>query len=82
MAPINLTIHYFALLREQRGLAVETVQTTSNQADLLYRELAANHGLTLPLASLKVAINDEFATWTTALKEGDDVVFLPPMAGG
>jgi molybdopterin converting factor small subunit len=29
-----------------------------------------------------VAVNAEFAEWSTPLREGDAVVFLPPVAGG
>jgi molybdopterin converting factor small subunit len=31
---------------------------------------------------LKVAINGEFTDWSTPLADGDEVVFIPPVAGG
>jgi molybdopterin converting factor small subunit len=31
---------------------------------------------------LRVAINSEFGDWTAPLKDGDAVVFIPPVAGG
>ena len=31
---------------------------------------------------LKVAINTQFGEWDAPLREGDTVVFLPPVAGG
>ena len=31
---------------------------------------------------LRVAINAEFADWSTPLADGDAVVFIPPVAGG
>jgi len=31
---------------------------------------------------LRVAINGEFAEWSTPLAAGDAVVFIPPVAGG
>jgi molybdopterin converting factor small subunit len=34
------------------------------------------------MASVKVAINDEFADWQHKLQDGDTVVFIPPVAGG
>ena len=33
-------------------------------------------------AAALVAINDEMAGWETALSEGDEVLFFPPVAGG
>lgn len=78
----TVTLHYFALLREQRGLSSESVTTGAAHAGELYRELAQRHGFTLPLANVRVAINGEFAAWETALRTGDELVFIPPVAGG
>jgi molybdopterin converting factor small subunit len=33
-------------------------------------------------SQLKVAVNARFTNWSTALAEGDEVVFIPPVAGG
>ena len=78
------TVHvqYFALLREQRGLSKETLSTHADDAAALYAELAARHGFTLPVARLRAALNGEFAPWPAPLKDGDEVVFIPPVAGG
>jgi molybdopterin converting factor small subunit len=29
-----------------------------------------------------VAINDDFAPWTALVSDGDELVFIPPVAGG
>jgi len=29
-----------------------------------------------------VAINEDFSDWNTPLKDGDELVFIPPVAGG
>jgi molybdopterin converting factor subunit 1 len=79
---LPVRLEYFALLREQRGLASETVQTAAATARALYQELAAAHGFTLGLERVKVAINNEFASWDHALAANDSVVFIPPVAGG
>lgn len=78
------TVHlqYFALLREQRGLSLETLTTSAETAAQLYDELCTRHPFTLPSARLRVAINGEFAAWTTPLSEGAQIVFIPPVAGG
>jgi len=79
---LPVRLEYFALLREQRGLASETVQTAAVTARDLYRELASAHGFTLGVERVKVAINNEFASWDRALAANDSVVFIPPVAGG
>jgi len=78
----NVSIEYFAILREQRGAASERLATGAPDATALYEELRARHRFTLPAENVRVAINGEFAPWTSALREGDEVVFLPPVAGG
>lgn len=79
---IQVKVEYFALLREQRGLNEELVETTAGTPLALYQELAERHGLTAAAQTLKVAVNAEFREWDTALANGDLVVFIPPVAGG
>lgn len=78
----SVTVQYFALLREQARRSEETVTTAAADPAGLFAELRARHGFTLAPDRLKVAVNDEFAAWDTALREGDRVVFIPPVAGG
>lgn len=78
----QINVLYFATLREQRGLSLETVETSARTPQELYRELQARHGLDLPVTSLKVAINDAFEAWDRPLRTADRVVFIPPVAGG
>ena len=79
---LPVRLEYFALLREQRGVASESIETGAATARDLYRELAATHGFTLGVERVKVAINNEFAPWDRALAANDSVVFIPPVAGG
>jgi len=78
------TVHilYFASLREERGISEESLQTTAGTPLQLYQELRKCHGFTLEPRNLKIAINDEFQNWDTALNDRDQVAFLPPVAGG
>lgn len=78
----KLNIQYFALLRDQRGLDSESLESSAATAAELYAELAERHSFTLPNTALKVAINDEFANWDSPLAPGDTIVFIPPVAGG
>lgn len=78
----TLHLEYFAILREQRGLARETLATSATTAADLYEELRARHDFTLPVDRVRAAINEEFAPWHALLREGDRIVFIPPVAGG
>jgi molybdopterin converting factor subunit 1 len=78
----RLTVLYFAVLREQRGLASESLTTQAGTAADLYGELRTRHSFTLPAESLRAALNGDFAPWTAELRDGDDVAFLPPVSGG
>lgn len=78
----SIDIEYYAILREQRGLSSETIETVAETAEDLYRELTAMHQFSMPLDALKVVVNEEFREWNHTLDEGDTVVFIPPVAGG
>ncbi len=79
---ITVRIQYFAILREQRGLAEETLATASATPAGLYEELRARHKFTLPGDRIRAAVNDTFVAATAPLRNGDRVVFIPPVAGG
>ena len=79
---MNVQLHYFALLQDQRGLAQETLNTDAVTVSDLYAELKERHGFTLVQTALRVSINEEFAAWDASLGEGDVVVFIPPVSGG
>jgi molybdopterin synthase sulfur carrier subunit len=78
----NLTVQYFAILREQRGQTEEKLATAATTPTALYDELRARHGFTLPADRVRAAVNDEFVPSTATLRDGDRVVFIPPVAGG
>jgi molybdopterin converting factor subunit 1 len=78
----RLHLRYYALLREEAGMQSETVDTAAPTPASLYTELAARHGFRLPASQLRVAVNASFSDWEHALKDGDEVVFIPPVAGG
>jgi molybdopterin-guanine dinucleotide biosynthesis protein A len=78
----NITVQYYALLREQAGRREEALATAARTPRELYAELARRYPFTLAPEMLRVAINNEFRDWSTPLAEGDAVVFIPPVAGG
>ena len=79
---MNINIRYFAILREQTGKNAESLATSAGTPAALFDELKARYPFTLGAQQLKVAINAEFRDWHTPLKDGDSVVFIPPVAGG
>jgi sulfur-carrier protein len=79
---ISLHIQYFAILREQRGLSNETLTTGATTPGALYDELRARHHFTLPADRVRAAVNDAFVDSSAALRDGDRIVFIPPVAGG
>lgn len=78
----NVSVQYFAILREQRGLSQEQLATTAATPAALYDELRARHRFTLPGDRIRTAVNDAFVDSTATLRDGDRVVFIPPVAGG
>jgi molybdenum cofactor guanylyltransferase len=79
---IQLHVQYFAIFREQAGTQRETVETRADTAAGLYEELRKKHAFKLAPSQLKVAINAEFRDWQSPLADGDQVAFIPPVAGG
>jgi len=80
--PARLTVCYYGLLAERRGLSEEPVVTQETTPAGLFAALDAEHRLGLAIADLRVAVNDEFAAWDRPLRDGDRVALLPPMSGG
>jgi len=81
MASIAVSIEYFAILREHAGRAREDLRTTAATVGELYAELDQRYRFP-ELGRVKVAVNDEFRDWNAPVRDGDFVVFIPPVAGG
>jgi molybdopterin converting factor subunit 1 len=81
---MHITIRYFAGHRDITGrseerLDLEPGATVGSLWELLvarYPRLAGYSGRML------YAVNQEFGTLTTALHDGDEVAFVPPVSGG
>lgn len=80
---MDINILYFAGLADEAKCHEEkvTVQQSISLTDL-YEQLSQKHRFTRPQAELRVAINDYFVKWTEAINDGDNVVFILPVAGG
>ena len=86
--PAPLTVLYFAWLRERIGTAEETlsppdsVTTVADLVDYL-AGLDQRHAVAFKeRASVRCAVNQEFADTATILRPGDEVAFFPPVTGG
>jgi sulfur-carrier protein len=79
---MQITIHYYAILREQRGLDAETVEVSSTSLQQLYQDLSRTFAFSIAQRHIRPAINDEFCDWDHPVANGDRVVFVPPVAGG
>ena len=79
---INIKVQYFAVLREQRGLSEEVVQTKAQTAGDLYDEIAQANSISFEKPLIRAAVNDRFVDMTEPIEDGDKVVFIPPVAGG
>jgi molybdopterin converting factor subunit 1 len=81
-----MTIHlrYFAALREALGQTDETlaVPPGATVAQVRAALAARSPQIAAILARCVVARNRAFAPEDAVLAEGDEVVFIPPMAGG
>lgn len=78
----RLRLRYFAVLREQAGRGEEERQTAAATPAELYAELRTEKSFTLEQAVLRVAVNGDFVEFDSVLADGDEVVFIPPVAGG
>ena len=78
----SLTIRYFAMFREHAGKDQETVKLDVATAGDVFRQLQDRHRSNEPLGHCKVAINDEMASWDSAVSDGDVILLFPPVAGG
>ncbi|HYH79515.1 MAG TPA: MoaD/ThiS family protein [Longimicrobium sp.] len=75
---------FFAQYRDFAGadeIAVELPEAAC-VADLVQHLRAGGDGLSKLPAKPVVAVNMDYAPLATALRDGDEVAFIPPVAGG
>jgi len=78
----TVTVTYFAQLKELTGISEESIQTDSQTPAGLFEEIRAKYNIPLKRKGMMVAVNGDFADWTHPLAEGEEIVFIPPVAGG
>jgi molybdopterin synthase sulfur carrier subunit len=82
-------ILYFASVREAMDCDMEKIElagATARVSDLVVLMATQNKKFlevqSAGVAPLLVSVNQELATSETAISEGDEVAFFPPMTGG
>lgn len=78
----SVTVRYFAMFRENAGIAEETLTLDAKTAADVFAATRQRHGSAEPLGHCKVAINDVMANWDSPVNDGDIVLLFPPVAGG
>ena len=78
----KIEVNYFAKFREQAGRDSEIFSSTSETASDLFREVMSIYGFNEPEGHCKVAINNDLVQWDAQLKDGDRILFFPPVSGG
>ena len=79
-----VTVRLFARLREIAG-ADEMPRPVGNAATVadIWQGMTREWPALAPYAgSLSCAVNAQYARMTTAVQDGDEVAFLPPVSGG
>ncbi len=79
---MTVTVRYFAVLRDHRGVPQESVDTRAPNVGQLYLELGESHSFPLSATQVRFAVNGSYVPSDHVLKDGDEVVFIPPVAGG
>jgi len=79
---VTVEVRYYAVLREQAGRESERFATDVSTVRDLFADRARHYGFRLPGAVVRFAVNGRFVGPEHVLNEGDEVVFVPPVAGG
>ena len=75
-------LRYFAILREHVGSSCEKRETTSTTVGELYNEIKDEKDFGLEKEFIRIALNGDFVELDCSLSDGDEIVFIPPVAGG
>lgn len=75
---MSISVKFFARLREQIGKADASIDSASDVQSVWDQ---ATQGQPMPDNTL-CAINMEYVDTATAVSDGDEVAFFPPVTGG
>ncbi|HKB18409.1 MAG TPA: molybdopterin converting factor subunit 1 [Candidatus Dormibacteraeota bacterium] len=80
---IAIRVRFFARLRELAGIETEALHVPPrSMLEDVYDHLRGKHPTLPPRESVRAALNQEFAEWTSTVNDGDEIAFIPPVSGG
>ncbi|HUJ27558.1 MAG TPA: molybdopterin converting factor subunit 1 [Myxococcales bacterium] len=81
---MRVTLLYFAAARERAGVSSETLELPegSTAAQALALACEKHAGLQAIAGKLRVAVDQDFADLSRALRDGSEVALIPPVSGG
>jgi molybdopterin synthase sulfur carrier subunit len=83
---MKINLRYFASVREQIGIASESIDTSSRDLSELRNELIArgeHYAIALSHGkAIRMAINQAVSSSNEPLTENAEVAFFPPVTGG
>ncbi len=78
----EISLRYFAALKDAAGVSSELMRTNLSNAEELFMFLSEKYRWRLSCAEVRVAVNGKFEPMTCKIHHGDSVVFIPPVSGG
>lgn len=84
---MNIQVRFFASLREslecdELALRLADGSTTEDLLVHITRRIGDTASVLLSTNNVRVAINKEIRELPVALRDGDEVAFMPPVTGG
>lgn len=73
---------YFGMIAEKRGVQNETLEFENGATVLNVKEKAVELIPNLEEINYAIAVNQSFHAENVELKDGDEISFFPPFAGG
>ena len=79
---MTISVKFFAALRDEAGKTQEELPTTAETPEDVFEELALKYGFKLSQQQVRYAVNGAYVDPRHTLSEGDELVIIPPIAGG
>ena len=83
---MNITVRYFASIREAMGTGSETLDTSATTVGALREALMTRSKAAAAVLAhgkaVRMALNQDMCQGDAPLKPGDEVAFFPPVTGG
>lgn len=78
---MNVTVRYFASMRDRMGRADEVVSIDGSVSTIAEVWSKVSGGKPIPASTL-IAVNMAYTDSAAIVKDGDELAFFPPVTGG